>query len=132
MTTLKRIISDYKKHRKYGASFLMIVFFTRGFWATFQYRIAHGFYRKIAFKPLRVFMLLFLIPWQKMIEIFTAISIPASANIGHFFGIILHSNTVVGNNCNIPQGVTIRVSGTDEGKDIPAIVISKNSSKRYL
>jgi len=57
----------------------------------------------------------------------TGISIPASAQIGHSFyiahfgGIILNSNTVIGNNCNISQGVTIGVSGLGEKRGVPVI-----------
>ena len=62
---------------------------------------------------------------QKGIEIITGISIPASAEIGHSFytghfgGIILNAKTVVGNNCNISQGVTIGDSGTEERRGVP-------------
>jgi len=65
--------------------------------------------------------------WQKIIEITTGISIPASAKIGHSFyighfgGIILNSDTVIGSNCNISQGVTIGVSGLSEKRGVPVI-----------
>ncbi|MEQ3691118.1 MAG: serine acetyltransferase [Flavobacterium sp.] len=65
--------------------------------------------------------------WQKGIEIITGISIPASAKIGHSFyighfgGIILNAKTVIGNNCNISQGVTIGVSGQNEHRGVPRI-----------
>jgi len=65
--------------------------------------------------------------WQKMIEMITGISIPASASIGHSFyvghfgGIILNANTIIGNNCNISQGVTIGVSGKGDNRGVPII-----------
>ena len=47
MTVAQLIVSDFMKHKKYGANFFVIVFFTQGFWATFQYRLANYIYRKI-------------------------------------------------------------------------------------
>jgi serine O-acetyltransferase len=65
--------------------------------------------------------------WQKLIEMLTGISIPASAQIGHSFyighfgGIILNAKTVIGNNCNISQGVTIGISGLGAHRGVPVI-----------
>ncbi len=65
--------------------------------------------------------------WQKIVEITTGISIPASAKIGksfyigHFGGIILNSETIIGKNCNISQGVTIGVSGIGDKRGVPVI-----------
>lgn len=123
MTVFKNIHSDYKKYKKYGSHFFSIVFFTQGFWAILQYRIANAVYRKIHLPILRQFLLLMCLLWQKCIEITTGISIPASAFIGHSFyighfgGIILNAKSIIGNNCNISQGVTIGVSGIG-GKEV--------------
>lgn len=127
MTVFQLIVSDYKKYRKYGASFLVIVFLTQGFWAIFQYRIAHFFHTKIRIQPFRLLFMSIIYIWQKAIEVMTGISIPASAKIGHSFyiahfgGIILNSNTIIGYNCNISQGVTIGVSGLDEKRGVPIV-----------
>jgi len=127
MTLFSYIKSDYIKYKKYGGNFIVIVFFTQGFWAIFQYRIASYFYKKIKIQPFKILVQLFFLPWQKTIEIFTGISIPASAQIGnsfyigHFGGIILNSRTIIGDNCNISQGVTIGVSGIDENRGVPVI-----------
>jgi serine O-acetyltransferase len=65
--------------------------------------------------------------WQKGIEITTGISIPASVKIGHSFyighfgGIIINANAVIGNNCNISQGITIGVSGVESRRGVPVI-----------
>lgn len=45
MQVFKMLISDYKKYKKYGGNFLSILFFTQGFWAVFQYRVANGVYK---------------------------------------------------------------------------------------
>ena len=126
MNAFRLIQSDYTKYKKYGGSFITIVFFTQGFWASFQYRLAHAVYR-LKIPVLKQLLQLNCMIWQKVIEITTGISIPASAQIGssfyigHFGGIIINSNTVMGSNCNISQGVTIGVSGTDERRGVPQI-----------
>jgi serine O-acetyltransferase len=127
MTTFELIRSDYKKYKNYGAGFIAIVFFTQGFWAILQYRIANAVYRKITIQPFRAICKLWLFFWQKWVEIMTGISIPASAQIGHSFyighfgGIILNAETVLGSNCNISQNVTIGVSGIGEKRGVPVI-----------
>jgi serine O-acetyltransferase len=127
MSVFKLIHSDYKKYRKYGANFFVILFLTQGFWALIQYRIANFFYTNVNWKPIRLFFMFFLYIWQKAIEITTGISIPASVKIGHSFyiahfgGIIMNSDTIIGNNCNISQGVTIGVSGVGENRGVPII-----------
>lgn len=121
------IVSDYKKYKKYGGSFPAIIFFTQGFWAIFQYRIANYIFRKIKLPVIRQCLLFICLIWQKIIEIITGISIPASVSIGHSFyighfgGIIINSNAIIGDNCNISQGVTIGVSGQGERRGVPQI-----------
>ncbi len=127
MTTFHLIYSDYKKMKNYGSNFIVILFFTQAFWAIFQYRIAHFFNEKIKIQPFRHIFMLFMYSWQKMIEILTGISIPASVKIGHSFyighfgGIIINSDAVIGNDCNISQGVTIGVSGLGDKRGVPII-----------
>ncbi len=127
MTLFQLIQSDYKKHQKYGGHFFGIVFFTQGFWAVLQYRVAHFIYAKMSRQPFRFVFLLLALLWQKVIEITTGISIPASARIGHSFyighfgGIVINAHSVIGNNCNVSQGVTIGVSGIAENRGVPVI-----------
>ncbi len=126
MNVVSLIVSDYKKYKKYGGHFLSIVFFTQGFWAIFQYRIAHRCYL-IKLPLLRPLLLGLCLIWQKSIEILTGISIPYTASIGqsfyigHFGGIIINAKAVIGDNCNISQGVTIGVSGRGEKRGVPII-----------
>jgi serine O-acetyltransferase len=127
MNIFQLISTDYKKYKLYGGDFFSIVFFTQGFWAIFQYRMAHFIHLKITLQPFRFLFKLFTLLWQKGIEILTGISIPASAVIGHSFyighfgGIIINSNTIIGDNCNISQGVTIGVSGQGNKRGVPII-----------
>jgi serine O-acetyltransferase len=126
MSCFALLQSDYKKYKKYGGDFLVIVFFTQGFWAIIQYRFAHTVY-KLRIPIVKQFLQVVCLVWQKVIEITTGISIPASAKIGssfyigHFGGIILNANTVIGSNCNISQGVTIGVSVLNERRGVPII-----------
>lgn len=119
--------SDYLKYKMYGGNFVTILFFTQGFWAILQYRVANSVHNKVKISIVRQFLLFLCLLWRKSIEVTTGISIPASAQIGHSFyighfgGIILNSKTIIGSNCNISQGVTIGVSGIDENRGVPNI-----------
>lgn len=127
MSFINLVVSDYRKFKKYGGNFITIVFFTQGFWAIFQYRIASAIYSSVRIPVLRQLLLFICLCWQKVIEMLTGISIPASAIIGHSFyighfgGIILNANSLIGNNCNISQGVTIGISGQNENRGVPTI-----------
>lgn len=127
MTLLQLIKSDYNKHKKYGSHFFVILFFTQGFWAIYQYRIAHYLYKNVRWKIFRIPLLFLTLIWQKIIEILTGISIASSVKIGHSFyighfgGIIINANAVIGDNCNISQGVSIGVSGFGEKRGVPII-----------
>lgn len=127
MNLIQLISSDYRKYKNYGGNFITIIFFTQGFWAIFQYRFAHMIYRKVNIPIIRQLVLALCLLWRKLIEILTGISIPASVQIGnsfyigHFGGIILNANAIIGDNCNISQGVTIGVSGVDSKRGVPII-----------
>lgn len=41
--------------------------------------------------------------------------------IGHFGGIVIHGDTVIGDNCNISQGITFGVSNYGQNKGVPTI-----------
>lgn len=127
MNLYQLIYSDYTRYKKYGSNFWVIIFLTQGFWATFQYRIANYCFRKVKWKPIKFILFIPLLFWQKIVEMTTGISIPASATIGHSFyighfgGIILNANARIGVNCNISQGVTIGISGQNEKRGVPII-----------
>jgi serine O-acetyltransferase len=127
MTLFKLIQSDYCKYKKYGGHFFSIVMLNQGFWAVFQYRIAHWIHQKIKLQPFRFIFNTVILFWRKVIEMVTGISIPGSVSIGHSFyighfgGIVFNSNAVLGDNCNVSQGVTIGVSGIDERRGVPII-----------
>ncbi|MAG88408.1 MAG: serine acetyltransferase [Zunongwangia sp.] len=123
---IREIQSDYRRYRQYGAHPIVIVFLTQGFWALFQYRVAHKIY-KSKFPAFSKILQLICVFWQKWIEIITGISIPFSAKIGegcyigHFGNIIINANAIIGEMCNISQGVTIGVSGRGANRGVPKI-----------
>ena len=55
----------------------------------------------------------------KHITLQQRIKIGHSFYIGHFGGIIINSNAIIGDNCNISQGVTIGVSGQGKNRGAP-------------
>ena len=80
---------------------------SQGFQALVVYRIFRWFHEHgIPTQPIRFFV-------ERLTEIVTGISIPAQAQIGkglrihHFGGIIIHSETVIGEGCTIYHGVTL-------------------------
>lgn len=120
--------SDIKKYKRYSyKSGLILLLTQQGLWALFVYRINSAVYRSNIPRFLKGFLLIFCVISQKWIEIIAGISIPYSAEIGHslyighFGNIIINSKTVIGNDCNIAQGVTIGVSGRGEKRGVPVI-----------
>ena len=122
-------LSDIQKYREYSnkKSSLILILTTQGLWALFVYRISNGIYRSKFPKLIKKTLLFVAVLYQKIIEILTGISLPYAATIGnrfyiaHFGQIIIHPNAVIGNNCNIAQGVTIGVSGRGNKRGVPTI-----------
>ncbi|MFC0605114.1 serine O-acetyltransferase [Winogradskyella pulchriflava] len=121
--------TDIKKYKRYSGnkSTLVLLLTTQGLWALSVYRFSNKIYRSKLPFALRKPLLVLCVIWQKWIEITTGISLPYSATIGHSFyighfgNIIINSATIIGNNCNISQGVTIGISGTLEKRGVPVI-----------
>ena len=125
---LNNFKTDLKKYKTYsGKNALVLCLTQQGLWALFVYRISHAIYSSKTPKLIKRLLLLFSVIAQKFIEIITGISIPYSAQIGksfyigHFGGIIINANAIIGDNCNISQGVTIGVSGVLENRGVPTI-----------
>jgi len=55
------------------------------------------------------------------ISIACATEIGSGFYIGHFGGIVVHSKTVIGKNCNISQGVTLGQANRGKNKGYPTI-----------
>ena len=123
-----RFSSDIKKYKRYAnRSALLLVLTQQGLWALCVYRINNGIYRSKLPGIVKRILLFFGLFWQKWIELITGISLPYSAQIGpsfyigHFGGIIINANAVIGTDCNISQGVTIGVSGRGASRGVPRI-----------
>lgn len=123
-----RFIEDLIKYKKYsGKSTLVLLLTQQGLWALCCYRFFNKIYRSKLPRPIKSLFLLWGVFSQKYIEIITGIQLPYSASIGrqfyigHFGGIIINANAVIGDNCNISQGVTIGVSGRGDQRGVPVI-----------
>jgi serine O-acetyltransferase len=126
--TLNDIHSDYRRYRATGGgSWVEVVFFAQGFWASSTYRLSHLVHTDIKIPVIRPIFRFFSKINQKIIEIVTGISIPSRCQIGrglyigHFGSIIVHPDAIIGNNCNLSQGVTIGVLSRGKYKGIPTL-----------
>lgn len=128
----RRWIDDYRRDvRRYaeyaGGRPLVQMLTQQGLWALLQYRIAAALYRSGLPRPLKRPLLVLAVAWQKAVEVLTGISLPYSATIGpglyigHFGGIIVNGAAVIGEGCNLSQGVTIGVSGRGERRGVPVL-----------
>ena len=126
MQYIKNDLKRYFRETKGMFSKIKIILLTQGIWTTVIYRagswcFAHKKY--IFIRPL----LPFLTVLSKFIEILTGISIPFKAKIGkglyigHYGNIIVNAETIMGENCNISQGVTIGQSGRGGEQQTPKI-----------
>ncbi len=125
---MSRFGSDIKKYKRYsGKGTLVLLITQQGLWALFVYRISNSIFRSNLPSVLKKILLFFCVLYQKWIEIITGISLPYSATIGksfyigHFGQIIVNANSVIGDNCNISQGITIGVSGRGDNRGVPRI-----------
>lgn len=115
MSVLDLIRGDLARYREaHGFD----VWFHKGLWALVDYRIGH-WARTEAPRPLRPFLIAVTLLTRKLLaETITGIGIEPHAQIGrrfyiaHFGGIFIHEDAVIGDECQIAQGVVI---GADDG-----------------
>ncbi|MBL8013006.1 MAG: serine acetyltransferase [Candidatus Omnitrophica bacterium] len=112
----KNLKADFGRYKAETIKQKVYVLFEQGFWAVAIYRL--GQWTATIRIPVVGFILRFAaFLLFKMVEITTGISIPSSAKIGkgfyvgHFGGIVLHSDVVMGENCSIGPGVLIGTRG---------------------
>ncbi len=101
---------------------------TQGIWALIVYRSGSWCVRNSGrLGGLPRLLLPFLTIWQKLVEMTTGIELPFTAQIGrglyigHFGQIILSPMAVLGECCNISQGITIGQAGRGEQQFVPII-----------
>lgn len=124
----KTIYLDYRRFRISDHNHpIKVIFFTQGFWAVLVYRLFHHTYYSIKIPVLRPLLLGVFYLASKMIEILTGIYLPGRCQIGsglhisHFGGIILNTQSSLGENCNISQGMTIGVKHAGKYAGVPKI-----------
>lgn len=124
---LKEDLKRYFRTKKNFREKIKTVVLTQGIWATVIYRAGswcHNHKNKFFWPRL---ILLFLTFFQKFIEIITGISLPFTAKIGkglyigHFGGIIVGTQAVLGEYCNLSNGVTIGQAGRGGSQNTPII-----------
>lgn len=122
----KQDIARYKKHREH-ASILNLYLTEQGLWALLQYRMASALYHSSLPMLVKIPVLILMRVWQKFVEIAAGITLPCQATIGpglyigHYGNIIVSPDAVIGDTCNLSQGVTIGVSGRGQRRGVPII-----------
>lgn len=127
-TLWQLIYQDYRRHRAAGArNALSVIALTQGFWASFVFRVSHWALDHGRIPGLRIFVKAGCVLSQKLVEILTGICLPGPTNIGpglyigHFGNIFIDSETRIGANCNLAQGVTIGKGGRGELHGVPVL-----------
>ncbi len=120
---IKYVKSDlYRYHGKYSFKvFLKEYYINPGFKFMFWHRIAHAARGKGK--------LIYLIPWLKLrsLKYKFGYDIPAETKIGkgfyigHLGSIVISPQAIIGNNCNISQGITIGYSSRGNNIGYPSI-----------
>jgi serine O-acetyltransferase len=128
--SLKFIYSDYRRYRATGrgqGSPLGVVLLTQGFWASTVYRLSHWVEIQEQLGVIRLLLRMWFLFWQKLIEMLTGISIPATCQIGeglyvgHFGHLIVNGKVQMGANCNLSQGVTLGMKRDGNNKGVPTL-----------
>jgi serine O-acetyltransferase len=107
--------ADIRRLRRYGAteSTARLLLFNQGLWACGCYRFGRHLNDHPLWPGLHQVVKAGYLFWWKWVEMATGISISPDCRIapglyiGHFGQIILHSDVVLGRDCNLSQGVTL-------------------------
>lgn len=112
------IVSDLTRYRggKSWKAFLRAYFLIPRFRVSFWFRVASCYRRN----PFYWFILRHY-HYKYGIELPRKTKVGEGLYIGHFGGIIISSATIIGDYCNISQGVTIGVAGRGEKRGCPII-----------
>ncbi|MBK8165330.1 MAG: serine acetyltransferase [bacterium] len=121
--------ADIDRYREYGdcSPLPWLYFRNQGLWACFCYRAGRWLSDHRLWPGLRQLVMVFYHLWWKWTEVTTGISISPDCRIGpglyigHFGGIILHYNVVMGAKCNLSQGVTLGLACVDGKWGVPSV-----------
>lgn len=109
------------------SSFIQVIFFTQGFGAIFIYRLMNSVAANLKPRFLRNLLLAVLYPIRKLIEVVSGIYLPYHCSVGkglyisHFGNIIINKNAIIGDYCNLSQGVTIGVKHGGKNPGVPTL-----------
>ena len=117
--------------RRYGPkspfAVLRLLLSRQGLWACVCYRAGRHLVDHRPPPVLRHLLMAGWHVWAKVVEITTGISIPPDCRIGpglyigHFGQIILHTDVVMGENCNLSQGVTLGLARSGGKWGVPTV-----------
>ncbi len=121
--------ADIRRQREYGIkdSTLRLLVFNQGLWACACYRFGRHLQDHRLLPGFHQLVMLFYHFWWKWVEITTGISISPDCRIGpglyigHFGNIILHSDVVLGERCNLSQGVTLGLASRKGSWGVPTV-----------
>ena len=125
---LEKLRADIDRYVVLRKRFWLLLLLTeQGLWALAEYRFNSWRHNHVHIPLIRQVLYLFCFIWHKIIEMTTGISIPYRAKIGrglyigHFGGIFVNEDAVIGENCNLSQGVTIGIGGRGTSRGCPKI-----------
>jgi serine O-acetyltransferase len=121
--------SDLRRYRVTdGTSPWVTLILSPGSIASVHYRIARCVWSYDgAFKVVALALRVPLVLLRRLVEIWSGVSIPPQTRIGpglyigHFGGIILNGDAILGQNCNLSQNVTIGVGGRGSSRGCPTL-----------
>lgn len=121
--------ADIGRWREYdsSSSALRLLLFNQGLWACACYRAGRHLNDHRLPPVLRHLVMAGYHLWWKWVEMATGISISPDCRIGsglyigHFGQIILHSDVVMGERCNLSQGVTLGLARKGDTWGVPRV-----------
>jgi serine O-acetyltransferase len=123
MTVLEYIKSDLYRYEGSTSfkSFLKHYLISPGFKFSFYLRLCQHLKKKRSLIYIPVRLMLRRYSYRYGIDIPVDTKIGYGFYIGHFGGVVISSESTIGNNCNISQGITIGYSASKKRKGAPII-----------
>ncbi len=120
------ILSDYKRSGIQKLSFVVLfkVFILQpnpGLKFMTIFRLTQGYRRENKFLFYFYYWWLQRLKFKYGFDISYRTTIGKGFYIGHFGGVVIHGDSVIGSNCNISQGITIGVSNSGATIGVPTI-----------
>lgn len=107
---------------------LFTIFVTeQALWALFQFRVASAIYQSGLPWRIKRPLLIVMVLWQKLVEMFTGICLPYRTKIGpglyigHYGGPRINPGAAIGENCTLSPGVSIGISGRGPKRGVPVL-----------